>query len=157
MNSSTTLLQRPTQSGFDRFPLNSTTARSTIDPAHQQPMFAEAAELEEAMAEYKRRSGRQFPTWSEVLEVLRGLGYAKPEPRDPTSPTADLASSRPRLQIRRDCLGAQAIDAILTRHGGVCVDSGASRIYEFPSRSACDAALVAVRSAYGWTSIEPRY
>ena len=31
----------------------------------------------EAMQEYKRSSGRMFPTWSEVLEVLQGLGYAK--------------------------------------------------------------------------------
>jgi|GEM_PF-5324385 len=30
-----------------------------------------------AMQEYKRKSGRLFPTWSEVLEVLRGLGYRK--------------------------------------------------------------------------------
>jgi hypothetical protein len=29
------------------------------------------------MQEYKQSSGRMFPTWSEVLEVLRGLGYAK--------------------------------------------------------------------------------
>jgi hypothetical protein len=29
------------------------------------------------MNEYKQRSGRMFPTWSEVLEVLRGLGYEK--------------------------------------------------------------------------------
>jgi len=28
-----------------------------------------------AMDDYKRRSGRQFPTWSEVLEVLRAMGY----------------------------------------------------------------------------------
>ena len=28
-----------------------------------------------AMDEYKRKSGRQFPTWSEVLEVIRSLGY----------------------------------------------------------------------------------
>jgi len=30
-----------------------------------------------AMNEYKRQSGRMFPTWSEVLEVLRDLGYEK--------------------------------------------------------------------------------
>jgi hypothetical protein len=30
-----------------------------------------------AMNHYKRSSGRMFPTWSEVLEVLRGLGYEK--------------------------------------------------------------------------------
>ena len=34
-------------------------------------------EFMKAMDDYKRRSGRQFPTWSEVLEVLRSLGYRK--------------------------------------------------------------------------------
>ena len=30
-----------------------------------------------AMDDYKRKSGRMFPTWSEVLEVVRGLGYKR--------------------------------------------------------------------------------
>jgi hypothetical protein len=44
----------------------------------------EDAELQfsRAMEDYKRRSGRMFPTWSEVLEVLRSLGYEK-QPRSP--------------------------------------------------------------------------
>ena len=33
----------------------------------------------EAMHDYKLTSGRMFPTWSEVLEVLLSLGYEKPE------------------------------------------------------------------------------
>jgi hypothetical protein len=39
----------------------------------------EELEFTAAMQEYKRRSGRMFPTWSEVLEVLQDLGYQKPE------------------------------------------------------------------------------
>ena len=35
-------------------------------------------DLMRAMQEYKQRSGRMFPTWSEILEVLRDLGYEKP-------------------------------------------------------------------------------
>ncbi len=31
-----------------------------------------------AMQAYKQSSGRMFPTWSEILEVLQGLGYEKP-------------------------------------------------------------------------------
>jgi hypothetical protein len=31
----------------------------------------------QAMHDYKQRSGRMFPTWSEVLEVLKALGYQK--------------------------------------------------------------------------------
>ncbi len=32
----------------------------------------------QAMHDYKQSSGRMFPTWSEVLEVLKALGYEKP-------------------------------------------------------------------------------
>ncbi len=40
------------------------------------------AEMEfmRAMQLYKQASGRMFPTWSEVLEVLKGLGYEKVGP-----------------------------------------------------------------------------
>ena len=31
----------------------------------------------QALEEYKRQSGRNFPTCSEILEVIRGLGYIK--------------------------------------------------------------------------------
>jgi hypothetical protein len=31
-----------------------------------------------AIQAYKQASGRMFPTWSEVLEVLQSLGYTKP-------------------------------------------------------------------------------
>jgi len=48
------------------------------DPATCERSFAEAEqELMQAMQDYKQRSGRMFPTWSEVLEVLQSLGYQK--------------------------------------------------------------------------------
>jgi hypothetical protein len=52
--------------------------RGLVDPTTYDRDFG-AAELElmQAMKDYKRRSGRMFPTWSEVLEVLTGLGYEK--------------------------------------------------------------------------------
>jgi hypothetical protein len=34
-------------------------------------------EFHRAMEDYKHASGRMFPTWSEVLEVLKNLGYQK--------------------------------------------------------------------------------
>jgi hypothetical protein len=34
-------------------------------------------EFQRAMEDYKNASGRMFPTWSEVLEVLKSLGYEK--------------------------------------------------------------------------------
>ena len=37
-------------------------------------------ELMRAMQRYHQTSGRMFPTWSEVLEVLKSLGYEKVGP-----------------------------------------------------------------------------
>ena len=50
-----------------------------------------------AMDQYKRSNRRPFPTWSEVLEVLRSLGYRKTEdavalPGLPVIPSAVLAA-----------------------------------------------------------------
>jgi hypothetical protein len=40
-------------------------------------MPAEVLEFIQAIDEYKRIHRRPFPTWSEVLEVLKGLGYGR--------------------------------------------------------------------------------
>ncbi len=34
-------------------------------------------EFQVAMEAYKQQSGRNFPTWSEILDLLRSLGYSK--------------------------------------------------------------------------------
>ena len=51
-----------------------------------------------AMDQYKRSNRRPFPTWSEVLEVLRSLGYRRTEdavalPGLPVIPSAVLAEN----------------------------------------------------------------
>jgi hypothetical protein len=52
--------------------------RRQIDPTTCERDYGDAeVEFMGAMDIYKRRSGRQFPTWSEVLEVLHSLGYRK--------------------------------------------------------------------------------
>jgi len=52
--------------------------RRQIDPTTcERDYTADEVEFMRAMDEYKRRSGRQFPTWSEVLEVIRSLGYTR--------------------------------------------------------------------------------
>jgi hypothetical protein len=52
--------------------------RRQIDPTTcERDYQPDEIEFMRAMDDYKRRSGRQFPTWSEVLEVLRDLGYRK--------------------------------------------------------------------------------
>ncbi len=52
--------------------------RKKVDPTTCERDYS-PAELEFmlAMNQYKHSSGRMFPTWSEVLEVLRELGYEK--------------------------------------------------------------------------------
>jgi hypothetical protein len=55
--------------------------RRQIDPTTCERDYSEEqVEFMKAMDLYKRRSGRQFPTWSEVLEVLQNLGYRKVAP-----------------------------------------------------------------------------
>jgi hypothetical protein len=58
---------------------NKTVRKRYVDPTICEGKFAAAEqEFMQAMQEYKKRSGRMFPTWSEVLEVLQNLGYEKP-------------------------------------------------------------------------------
>ena len=52
--------------------------RRQIDPTTCERDYTDAeVEFMHALDQYKRSSGRMFPTCSEVLEVLRGLGYEK--------------------------------------------------------------------------------
>ena len=58
---------------------NSSGRRRFVDPTTCDRDYTRAErEFMQAMHEYKQSSGRMFPTWSEVLEVLRDLGYEKP-------------------------------------------------------------------------------
>ncbi|WP_339730034.1 hypothetical protein [uncultured Gimesia sp.] len=58
--------------------------RRQIDPTTCERDYSDhEVDFMKAMDDYKRRSGRQFPTWSEVLEVLHSMGYRKvAEPTD---------------------------------------------------------------------------
>ena len=52
--------------------------RRQIDPTTcERDYTTDEIEFMSAMDDYKRSSGRMFPTCSEVLEVIRSLGYAK--------------------------------------------------------------------------------
>ena len=83
--------------------------RRFVDPTTCERDYSEAEmEFMQAMHDYKQRSGRMFPTWSEVLEVLRGLGYEKPAAdADPARVAADASrppeprTDRPRASLRR--------------------------------------------------------
>ena len=52
--------------------------RRQIDPTTCERDYSDnEVEFMKSMDDYKRKSGRSFPTWSEVLEVLNSLGYRK--------------------------------------------------------------------------------
>jgi hypothetical protein len=54
--------------------------RRQIDPTTCERDYTTAEiEFMTAMDKYRRESGRPFPTWSEVLEVVISLGYQKIE------------------------------------------------------------------------------
>ena len=60
-------------------PRRKTQRRRQIDPTTCERDYSnDEVEFMSALDDYKRRSGRMFPTCSEVLEVIRDLGYAKP-------------------------------------------------------------------------------
>jgi hypothetical protein len=54
--------------------------RRQVDPTTCEKDYSdEEIVFMKAMDQYKRANRRPFPTWSEVLEVLRSLGYRKTE------------------------------------------------------------------------------
>ena len=55
-----------------------TQRRRQIDPTTCERDYSDdECEFMQAIEAYKRKSGRMFPTCSEVLEVVRSLGYVK--------------------------------------------------------------------------------
>jgi hypothetical protein len=84
--------------------------RRQIDPTTcERDYSGEEIEFMQALDAYKRSSGRMFPTCSEILEVIRDLGYQKlprtdepdatAETADTTDPTAPI-SEQPGANVR---------------------------------------------------------
>jgi hypothetical protein len=72
--------------------------RRQIDPTTCERDYSfDEIEFMSAMDNYKRRSGRMFPTCSEVLEVIKSLGYEKrPQPTAaPAMPPIVLPTETP--------------------------------------------------------------
>ena len=64
------------RSGKDRRDMGE--RRRQIDPTTcERDYNNDEIEFMKAMDQYKRDNRRPFPTWSEVLEVLRAMGYRK--------------------------------------------------------------------------------
>jgi len=71
--------------------------RRQIDPTTcERDYSVDEVEFMNAMDEYKRTSGRMFPTCSEVLEVIRDLGYVRLAPAElATLRTESVESAEP--------------------------------------------------------------
>ncbi len=72
--------------------------RRQIDPTTcERDYSTDEVEFMNAMDEYKRTSGRMFPTCSEVLEVIRDLGYIRLSPAELASQSVDDSESLPAV------------------------------------------------------------
>ena len=70
--------------------------RRQIDPTTcERDYSCEEIEFMNALDEYKRTSGRMFPTCSEILEVIKKLGYRKCSPGEPAGSPAAEAENEP--------------------------------------------------------------
>ena len=70
--------------------------RRQIDPTTcERDYTSEEIEFMRALDDYKRASGRMFPTCSEILEVVKAMGYQRVSqaspPDQPTSVVSDAA------------------------------------------------------------------
>lgn len=69
--------------------------RRQIDPTTcERDYSVEEIEFMRAMDDYKRNNGRMFPTCSEILEVLRDLGYRRDSAAAPQQRTEPLSSDQ---------------------------------------------------------------
>jgi hypothetical protein len=71
------------RSGLDRRRGPGRRRTETRRAAEEGEMTPEQWEFLQAINEYKEVNGRPFPTWSEVLDVFKAIGYRKvAEPTD---------------------------------------------------------------------------
>lgn len=83
--------------------------RRLIDPTTcERDYTGDEIEFMQEMDEYKRRSGRMFPTCSEILEVLRGMGYVRVEL--PNDEDEEVTSNESAAPIRTVGLIASELD-----------------------------------------------
>jgi hypothetical protein len=84
--------------------------RRFVDPTTCERDYSQAEiEFMKAMQEYKKQSGRMFPTWSEVLEVLCGMGYEKPSAEQELVFAAKSQATKPIAHKIRRTSGAGGV------------------------------------------------
>jgi len=80
--------------------------RRQIDPTTCERNYSvEEIEFMNALEAYKRASGRMFPTCSEILEVLQGLGYEK---RPVVTPGTPISTPEEGVPAAADPAGVPA-------------------------------------------------
>jgi hypothetical protein len=62
--------------------------------AEEGQMSEEQFEFLMAVNEYKKKNARPFPTWTEVLELIKALGYRKVAEPQPLKPFKKDAKSK---------------------------------------------------------------
>lgn len=73
--------------------------RRQIDPTTCERDYSDPEiEFMQALDAYKRRSGRMFPTCSEILEVIRDLGYVRVSQAEGATPAAADSEGEGELQ-----------------------------------------------------------
>jgi hypothetical protein len=72
---------KPTQANKTE-PKPAGSTAETAGPAAPKPMPSDAETLEflKAIDAFKRKTSRNFPSWTEALELLYDLGWRKTEP-----------------------------------------------------------------------------
>ena len=79
--------------------------RRQIDPTTcERDYTADEIEFMRALDEYKRANGRMFPTCSEILEVVRDLGYVR------TLEPVDAVEDEPSLEDSQTDEAAESTD-----------------------------------------------
>jgi len=92
--------------------------RRQIDPTTcERDYNSEEIDFMQALDAYKRSSGRMFPTCSEILEVLRGLGYVRLTPEQmveffPAAETAEDSADETIDELESE-LGSELDEAVL--------------------------------------------
>ena len=89
--------------------------RRQIDPTTCERDYTDQeVEFMNALDDYKRKSGRMFPTCSEVLEVIHSLGYVKLSPCEIAAGSAShsaAASAKPMPNDLQTAVGLPLLAA----------------------------------------------
>ncbi len=69
--------------------------------AEEGEMSDEQFEFLMAIDEYKKKNTRPFPTWTEVLEVIKALGYRKVAAPQSLNSSSNADGSPENLQVQK--------------------------------------------------------